>query len=156
ARPEFPPGAGRCKHVNIPPLGGEGQSLQALYRRMGCLDDRACNRASCAIPSHPMKTFPILSAAVLLAASSLSAVVPSMVEEQSIQNQSQHQGAPKVDVCFVLDTTGSMAGLIEAAKQKIWHIANQLAARKPTPQIRFALIGYRDRGDAYVTSLSQL
>lgn len=61
-----------------------------------------------------------------------------------------------VDVCFVLDTTGSMSGLIEAAKQKIWHIANQIASRKPTPQIRFGLIGYRDRGDNYVTRVSQL
>jgi Mg-chelatase subunit ChlD len=103
-----------------------------------------------------MKTFPILSAAILWAASSLSAVVPAKVETPPTQNQSQHQGAPKVDVCFVLDTTGSMAGLIEAAKQKIWHIANQLAGHKPAPQIRFALIGYRDRGDAYVTSLNQL
>lgn len=104
-----------------------------------------------------MKTFPILSAAILWAASSLSAVVPAKVEDAPNQKtQSQHQGAPKVDVCFVLDTTGSMSGLIEAAKQKIWHIANQLAGRKPAPQIRFALIGYRDRGDAYVTSLNQL
>ncbi|MGZ4984173.1 MAG: vWA domain-containing protein, partial [Chthoniobacterales bacterium] len=27
---------------------------------------------------------------------------------------------PRIEVCFVLDTTGSMGGLIEGAKQKIW------------------------------------
>ena len=32
------------------------------------------------------------------------------------------QGA-RVDVVFVLDTTGSMSGLIQAAKEKIWSIA---------------------------------
>ncbi len=58
---------------------------------------------------------------------------------------------PKVEVCFVLDTTGSMTGLIEGAKQKIWSIANQMASAKPTPEIRIGLIGYRDRGDEYVT-----
>ena len=57
---------------------------------------------------------------------------------------------PRIEVCFVLDTTGSMSGLIEGAKQKIWSIANELTRAKPTPEIRMGLIGYRDRGDAYV------
>ena len=30
----------------------------------------------------------------------------------------------RIDVVFVLDTTGSMSGLIEGAKAKIWSIAN--------------------------------
>ena len=35
---------------------------------------------------------------------------------------------PAVDVMFVLDTTSSMTGLIAAAKDKIWSIANTLAS----------------------------
>lgn len=104
-------------------------------------------------PKPPMKTLHLLSAALIAATSPLLAVAP---DKESAAPQQQTQAPPKVDVCFVLDTTGSMAGLIEAAKQKIWHIANKIASRKPTPQIRFALIGYRDRGDAYVTSVSRL
>lgn len=57
---------------------------------------------------------------------------------------------PEIEVCFVLDTTGSMGGLIEGAKQKIWSIANEIASAKPTPDIRVGLIAYRDRGDDYV------
>jgi Mg-chelatase subunit ChlD len=57
---------------------------------------------------------------------------------------------PRIEVCFVLDTTGSMSGLIEGAKQKIWSIANEMARAKPTPDIRMGLIGYRDRGDEYI------
>ena len=57
---------------------------------------------------------------------------------------------PRMEVCFVLDTTGSMSGLIEGAKQKIWAIANEMVSAKPTPELRLGLIGYRDRGDAYV------
>src|SRR5450755_1725221 len=30
--------------------------------------------------------------------------------------------APRVDIVFALDTTGSMGGLIEGAKAKIWEI----------------------------------
>src|SRR6266436_2053147 len=58
---------------------------------------------------------------------------------------------PRMEVCFVLDTTGSMTGLIEGAKQKIWSIANEMISTKPTPEIRLGLVAYRDRGDEYVT-----
>jgi len=58
---------------------------------------------------------------------------------------------PRMEVCFVLDTTGSMSGLIEGAKQKIWSIANEMIRTKPTPEIRLGLVAYRDRGDEYVT-----
>ncbi len=57
---------------------------------------------------------------------------------------------PQMEVCFVLDTTGSMSGLIEGAKQKIWSIANEMISAKPTPELRLGIIGYRDRGDQYV------
>ena len=63
---------------------------------------------------------------------------------------------PRIEVCFVLDTTGSMSGLIDGAKEKIWSIANEMIAAKPRPELRLALIGYRDRGDEYVTKLTDL
>jgi Mg-chelatase subunit ChlD len=58
---------------------------------------------------------------------------------------------PQLDVVFVLDTTSSMTGLIEGAKEKIWSIASRMASGKPTPRIRVGLVAYRDRGDAYET-----
>jgi Mg-chelatase subunit ChlD len=58
---------------------------------------------------------------------------------------------PRTEVCFVLDTTGSMSGLIEGAKQKIWSIANEMISARPTPELRLGLVGYRDRGDESVT-----
>jgi len=64
--------------------------------------------------------------------------------------------APKIEVSFVLDTTGSMNLLLAGAKQKIWTIARQVAAGKPSPAIRISLIGYRDRGDQYVTKVFDL
>lgn len=65
-------------------------------------------------------------------------------------------GQPKVEVIFCLDTTGSMSGLIEGAKQKIWSIANQIVKGKPAPELRIGLVGYRDTGDEYVTKVSPL
>src|SRR5262245_23739862 len=63
---------------------------------------------------------------------------------------------PKVEVVFCLDTTGSMGGLIEGAKQKIWSISNQIASGKPTPDLKIGLVAYRDKGDAYVTKVTDL
>lgn len=61
-----------------------------------------------------------------------------------------------VEVVFCLDTTGSMGGLIEGAKQKIWSIANQIVMGRPVPELRIGLVGYRDYGDEYVTRIFQL
>jgi Mg-chelatase subunit ChlD len=63
---------------------------------------------------------------------------------------------PVLDVVFVLDTTGSMGGLLEGAKQKVWSIASRMASGKPTPRVRVGLVAYRDQGDAYVTKVFQL
>ncbi len=58
---------------------------------------------------------------------------------------------PRVEVAFVLDSTGSMGGLIEGAKKKIWSIANAIADSRPRPDLKIGLISYRDLGDEYVT-----
>lgn len=63
---------------------------------------------------------------------------------------------PSVEVAFVLDSTGSMSGLIEGAKEKIWSIANSIIARDPKPNVRIGLLAYRDRGDDYITRMHDL
>ncbi len=42
------------------------------------------------------------------------------------------------------------------ASNGIWSIANEITSAKPTPDIRIGLIGYRDRGDEYVTKAFDL
>jgi uncharacterized protein YegL len=64
--------------------------------------------------------------------------------------------AKRVEVVFVLDTTGSMGGLIHAAKEKIWSIASTLAQAQQAPEISMGIVAYRDRGDAYVTQVVDL
>lgn len=68
----------------------------------------------------------------------------------------EEAAAPKVEVAFVLDTTGSMSGLINGAKAKIWYIANQIVQGEPRPELRIALVAYRDKGDGYVTKVFDL
>jgi hypothetical protein len=62
----------------------------------------------------------------------------------------------KIQVVFALDATGSMSGLIAAAKEKIWSIAGSFSQADPAPDIEMGLIFYRDRGDRFVTQLHQL
>ncbi len=51
-----------------------------------------------------------------------------------------------VDIAICLDTSGSMSGLIESAKQKLWAIVNELATAKPQPNLRVALYHYGNDG----------
>src|SRR5215831_11048535 len=75
------------------------------------------------------------------------------ISHQTTQQQQPLQvpKKPRVEVVFALDTTGSMGGLIQGAKEKIWSIASHIAQGQPTPELRVGLVAYRDKGDAYVT-----
>ncbi|MCA1617858.1 MAG: VWA domain-containing protein [Acidobacteria bacterium] len=61
-----------------------------------------------------------------------------------------------LEMVFVLDTTGSMGGLIDGAKQRIWGIVNEVQQSPARPNVRVGLVAYRDKGDAYVTQVLPL
>jgi hypothetical protein len=66
------------------------------------------------------------------------------------------QGQQRVEVAFVLDTTGSMGDLIDGAKRKIWSIATTIVDNNPNADIAMALVAYRDKGDDYVVKSTPL
>jgi Mg-chelatase subunit ChlD len=113
---------------------------------------------------------PILAKSILAATIAMGAIIPitqpafaksiavsPALQEQTIESAreiaNQH---PKIEVVFVLDTTGSMSGLIQAAKEKIWSIASTMASAQNSPDIKMGLVAYRDRGDAYITKTTAL
>src|SRR5437773_741682 len=65
-------------------------------------------------------------------------------------------GKQTLELVFALDTTGSMGGLIEGAKQKIWGIVNDVLKGQMARKVRVGLVAYRDRGDTYVTRVVPL
>lgn len=96
-----------------------------------------------------------------LAVSSMLSLPVFAAEQKSakpdpIAQEQTRADRPVLDVVFVLDTTSSMGGLIEGAKQKIWSIASRMATGTPTPQVRVGLVAYRDIGDDYVTRVFPL
>jgi len=62
----------------------------------------------------------------------------------------------KIQVVFLLDATGSMSGLINAAKDKIWSIVGSFNQTTPAPEVEVGMIFYRDRGDDFVTKMIPL
>lgn len=99
-------------------------------------------------------------AAILVVAATgfagISVKTSGQKKAQPVAQRTSAQGSPRIEVLFVLDTTGSMGGLIKGAKLKIWSIANQMMRADPQPRLRVGLLGYRDRGDAYVTRFADL
>ncbi|MDJ0521003.1 MAG: vWA domain-containing protein [Planctomycetota bacterium] len=51
-----------------------------------------------------------------------------------------------IDLVICLDTSGSMSGLIHAARQKLWSVVNELAMLKPEPRLRVALLTFGSPG----------
>ena len=74
----------------------------------------------------------------------------------AVDTKNTAQSARKIELVFALDTTGSMSGLIEAAKEKIWSIATNMAQAQSNPEIKIGLVAYRDRGDQYITKVINL
>src|SRR5262245_16323135 len=72
---------------------------------------------------------------------------------KDVVNDKNPNGRKTLEMVFALDTTGSMGGLIEGAKQRIWGIVNEVMQSESRPNVRIGLVAYRDRGDRYVTEV---
>jgi Mg-chelatase subunit ChlD len=90
-------------------------------------------------------------AAAVFAQKRPAAPSPKKVSETKTTVQTAKRDA--LEMVFVLDTTGSMGGLIEGAKQRIWGIVNEVMQKPSRPRVRVGLVAYRDIGDAYVTKI---
>jgi Mg-chelatase subunit ChlD len=61
-----------------------------------------------------------------------------------------------MELVFVLDTTGSMGGLLTGAKHRIWGIVNEVMQTTSLSSVKVGLVAYRDRGDQYITQVLPL
>jgi uncharacterized protein YegL len=107
------------------------------------------------------KTFNSKIAALALVAATAGGIAafPAIQQAQAITDTTQvvvPAQQRRIEVVFALDTTSSMSGLIQAAKEKIWSIASTMASAEQDPDIRMGLVAFRDRGDAYITRVFDL
>ncbi|MCC7139836.1 MAG: VWA domain-containing protein [Planctomycetes bacterium] len=59
--------------------------------------------------------------------------------------------APALDVALVVDTTGSMSDEVARLRATLTSVVARLDAHPSRPDVRVALLAYRDVGDRYVT-----
>ena len=59
--------------------------------------------------------------------------------------------AADLDAVFVLDTTGSMGGELREVSERVRQLAVDLALARDGERLRWGIVAFRDRGDAYVT-----
>ncbi len=57
-----------------------------------------------------------------------------------------------VDLVICLDCSGSMNGLLDSARLKMWDVVNELAKIKPTPVLRVAVYSYGGNGGDYTAA----
>ena len=78
---------------------------------------------------------------------------PSGVKNLEIKFDLQRESYKNVplDIAFVFDTTGSMGDEIARLKQTIEVIHFQITQLSSSPDVRFGMVLYRDRGDEYIT-----
>jgi len=56
----------------------------------------------------------------------------------------------QLDLVFLIDATGSMGDEINKLKASMADVADQIATLAEKPDVRYGLVAYRDRGDAFV------
>ena len=67
-------------------------------------------------------------------------------------NLASKSPAPEaIDLCFAIDTTGSMGDELSYLKAEIDSVIERVKDSNPNAAIRLALVFYRDEGDLYVT-----
>lgn len=85
-----------------------------------------CAAVAAQQPSPPIVATPI----VAVPAPGVAAVTAAPTEARDI------------DLAICLDISGSMQGLIDAARQNLWAVVNELATLQPAPRLRVALLTY--------------
>jgi len=109
--------------VGMPWSGGEGGACRA--------------NQPVPVPAHGSGV-----TAVMVANAAVTAVPANVADDPSAELS---EPAP-IDLALCLDTSSSMSGLIDAAKEKLWAIVNELGRASPRPILRVALLTYGNDG----------
>ena len=92
-----------------------------------------------------------LTIGLLLTTFSLMSCNTNVPANQTLISTTKPEENTKIQVAILLDTSGSMDGLIEQAKSRLWNIVNTLTTLKysgKTPTIEIALYEYGNDGIA--------
>ena len=90
---------------------------------------------------RPLTARPLACFAALFGLAGLALVAhPSGVPVE--ERMSEVAATRPVDIVVALDTSGSMDGLLDATRARIWDVVNTLAKLQPQPELRVGLITF--------------
>lgn len=81
---------------------------------------------------------------------------PSGQADANSMATSPKRARPRMDVVFAIDATSSMGDEIDVIKKEVWAIANRLVTGKPSPDVRFGLVLYRDTTESQLVEITEL
>ncbi len=89
----------------------------------------------------------------LMDSSSLTGIPKYSLEERKSAHDTFLQRVPasELDIAFLFDTTGSMGDELNYLQTEVDSIAQRIKDKFPSTTPRFALVVYKDKGDAYIT-----
>jgi hypothetical protein len=112
-----------------------------------------------------MKNSPIRSAIRAILISSVLVTTASFAHNNSPSDAKRHiiapqpQAAPKIQLAILLDTSGSMDGLIDQTRNQLWQVVNEFSSAKRngvTPTLEVALFEYGNDGNSRDTGFVRM
>jgi len=91
----------------------------------------------------------ILSSALFIAGAAVLAhprLSPQRRPDLQAKPLSQSSSGQQIDLVLAIDTSSSMDGLIDGARQQLWETVGQLGRMDPKPTLRVGLISYGNTG----------
>src|SRR5262245_51195249 len=85
-------------------------------------------------------------ASLFVAAVALAVPLSTASADDPVPHRAPQPMARSIDLALCLDTSGSMEGLIDAARRKLWEIVNVLGTARPQPVLRVALLTFGSEG----------
>jgi hypothetical protein len=82
----------------------------------------------------------------------VSQILDQDIREHSVTLDAESATNPiRLDVHFLIDATGSMSDEIAQLKENMIAVAEQIEALPSSPNVRFGMTIYRDRGDLFIS-----
>jgi hypothetical protein len=112
-----------------------------------------------------MKMSPIRSAIKVILISSALVTTASFAHNNNPSDTKRHiiapqpQAAPKIQLAILLDTSGSMDGLIDQTRNQLWQVVNEFSSAKRngvTPTLEVALFEYGNDGNSRDTGFVRM
>ena len=99
------------------------------------------------MPKQALLSTALLIVVALAFVPQVAAVQPKEVAGVEVTDEFSEAFLPDrpwetIEMAILLDTSGSMKGLIDAARIKLWDVVNDLTLAQPTPRLRVALVTF--------------